>query len=63
MKTLNDLRAEYGWFIFPEREELAATIERIDKRLQRLMPAADLAGFRRGPWKWPSPRGWWRMSS
>ncbi len=46
MKTLNDLRAEHGPFIFPEQEELAATIERIDRRLKRLMPAADLAGFK-----------------
>ncbi len=46
MKTLSDLRTEYGWFIFPEREELAATIERIDRRLKRLLPAADLAGFK-----------------
>ena len=46
MKTLSDLRTEYGWFTFPEREEMAATVERIDQRLQRAMPAADLAGFK-----------------
>jgi hypothetical protein len=46
MKSLNDLRAQHGWFTFPEREELTATIERIDQRIKRLMPAADLAGFK-----------------
>lgn len=46
MKSLNDLRAQHGWFTFPEREELAATIERIDERLKRLMPTSDLAGFK-----------------
>jgi hypothetical protein len=46
MKTLSDLRAEYGWFTFPEREERAATIERIDEHIKRLIPAADLAGFK-----------------
>lgn len=46
MKSLNDLRAQHGWFTFPEREELAATIERINQRLKRLMPTSDLAGFK-----------------
>lgn len=46
MKTLNDLRVEHGSFTFPEREELAATIERIDRRLRGVMPANDLAGFK-----------------
>ena len=46
MKSLNDLRTEYGWFTFPEREELAATIERVNRPIKRLMPAADLAGFK-----------------
>jgi hypothetical protein len=46
MKSLHDLRAEHGWFTFPEREELASAIERIDGRLKRLMPESDLAGFR-----------------
>lgn len=46
MKSLNDLRAQHGWFTFPEREELAATVERIDQRLKRLMPTSDLAGFK-----------------
>jgi hypothetical protein len=46
MKSLNDLRTEYGWFTFPEREELAATIERINRPIKPLMPTADLAGFK-----------------
>jgi len=46
MKTLNDLRAQHGWFTFPEPEELRVLIEHIDQRLQRAMPAADLAGFK-----------------
>ena len=46
MKTLTDLRAEHGWFTFPEREELASVIEHIDRRLKRMMPESDLAGFR-----------------
>lgn len=46
MKSLNDLRIENGWFTFPEREELAATIERVDEHIKRLMPTADLAGFK-----------------
>jgi hypothetical protein len=46
MKSLNDLRTEYGWFTFPEREELAATINRIDQKIKRLMPTADLVGFK-----------------
>jgi len=46
MKTLNDLRAQHGWFTFPEPEELRVLIEHMDQRLQRAMPAADLAGFK-----------------
>lgn len=46
MKSLHDLRNDCGWFTFPEREELAAAIERIDRRLRRAMPESDLAGFR-----------------
>lgn len=46
MKSLNDLRAQHGWFIFPEPEELRVAIEHIDQRLKRMMPTADLAGFK-----------------
>jgi len=46
MKSLNDLRAQHGWFTFPEAEELRVAIDRIDERIKRLMPAADLAGFK-----------------
>jgi hypothetical protein len=46
MKSLNDLRAQHGWFTFPEAEELHVAIDRIDERIKRLMPAADLAGFK-----------------
>jgi len=45
MKSLNDLRAEHGWFIFPEPEELRVAIDRIDRRIKRLMPENDLAGY------------------
>ncbi len=46
MKSLTDLRAEYGYFSFPEREELIAAVGRINQELKRLMPKNDLAGFR-----------------
>ena len=46
MKSLNDLRAQHGWFTFPEPEELRVAIDRIDQRIKRLMPESDLAGFR-----------------
>lgn len=46
MKSLNDLRAQHGWFTFPEPEELRVAIDRIDQRIKRLMPAGDLAGFK-----------------
>ena len=46
MKSLTDLRAEHGWFTFPEREELRVAIDRIDQRIKRLMPESDLAGFK-----------------
>ena len=46
MKSLNDLRAQHGWFTFPEAEELRVAIDRIDQRIKRLMPTADLAGFK-----------------
>jgi hypothetical protein len=46
MKSLNDLRAQHGWFTFPEDEELRVAIDRIDQRIKRLMPSSDLAGFK-----------------
>lgn len=46
MKSLNDLRAQHGWFTFPEPEELSVAIDRINERLKRLMPTSDLAGFK-----------------
>lgn len=46
MKSLNDLRAQHGWFTFPEDEELHVAIDRINQRIKRLMPSSDLAGFK-----------------
>lgn len=46
MKSLNDMRAEYGWFSFPEPEQVHAAISRIEYRIGRALPALTERGVK-----------------
>lgn len=46
MKTLNDLRADSGWFAYPEAPEMHAAVDRVDAAVAAAFSAAAIDGFK-----------------
>lgn len=46
MKSLDDFRTDYGWFVYPAADELHSAIARIDARVEQAFAGLDVEGFR-----------------
>lgn len=46
MKSLDDFRNDYGWFVYPAADELHSAVARIDAAVEMALDSLDLEGFR-----------------